>query len=854
MPELLDHEATAPDFGEPADLFDYDESSWQDAGEPVDEHDPSTAEVNALYAGKVSDITLRDYQEDAVAAIFNALEFELSTLLVLATGLGKCLARGTPVIMHDGTTKPVEAVAVGDKLMGPDSQPRNVLSLARGREMMYRVTPTKGEPYTVNESHIVSLRNESNPGRILNIPVRDLIGHWKSNSGWKGWRVPGILSGDLTPQLDPIVDFRSQGVDDYFGFEIDGDRLFLLGDFTVTHNTVVFSTVIKRWKDHQWKDGRKRTGRVLVLAHRQELIIQAANEIYEVTGLRPDVDMADQHAIHGEFSDGGPIVGSVQTVSRLKRLRGYDWKEFDLIIIDEAHRAGLAVKSYQAIIRAARLGNPDIRLLGVTATPYRGDKSDLSNVFGSVCLDRGIRFGIDEGWLVPVYQHPIIVNGLDFSRVRMHKGELKDSDLSAAFDAVPEQVVQAIAATIEEVGQKKCLWFTVSVAQAETVANEICKISGHRAKMVCGETEDAERKATLAALKSGEINHATNCAVFVEGFNEPTLEAIVVMRPYKQIGNLIQVIGRGTRPLRGVVDGLLSPDDRRMAIAASGKPHVMILDFAGNAGRHDLATVAEALGETDQLAIERAISQADRYLAGQDIRQAVKKAREDIDREKKEEDEKKAAEIAKAKEERDRLNAEYVRKKQEEAARFAEYVKASYTSERIDPFHSKAAPSADRFAASGTASKLTEYQCKKLMDNGINPDSLTLWQAKAKLAELADKPTPNQVETLAKFGESVVPTKARAEVLFSIIKQDDGKWKKRDFPLTPAAFRVRELEGRKPAYVVDVVSPAGREIRVKRNNKVGGQWVPQAIIFNTPQAANQYISQAVDAVAFGGGI
>ena len=101
---------------------------------------------------------LRDYQGDAVSATRVAFREVRGVLLVMATGAGKCLAKGTPVMMFDGTIKLVEDIKIGDLLMGPDSQPRRVESLAQGKEMMYRVEPVKGDAYTVNESHILSLR------------------------------------------------------------------------------------------------------------------------------------------------------------------------------------------------------------------------------------------------------------------------------------------------------------------------------------------------------------------------------------------------------------------------------------------------------------------------------------------------------------------------------------------------------------------------------------------------------------------------------------------------------------------------------------------------------------------------
>ena len=115
-------------------------------------------------------ITLRDYQEDAVSNVRQAFRDGFKALLlVLSTGAGKCLAKDTPVLMFDGSIKLAQDVLVGDLLMGHDSCPRKVTALGRGRETMYKVTPTKGDAYTVNESHILSLK-------ITGIPSRGIFG------------------------------------------------------------------------------------------------------------------------------------------------------------------------------------------------------------------------------------------------------------------------------------------------------------------------------------------------------------------------------------------------------------------------------------------------------------------------------------------------------------------------------------------------------------------------------------------------------------------------------------------------------------------------------------------------------
>lgn len=210
---------------------------------------------------------LRPYQTDMVrrneecwaAGIKNPVS-------VLPTGAGKCYRKGTMIIMSDGKRKAVEDIVVGDRVMGPDSKPRNVLALGRGSEMMYEVMPTKGEPYYVNESHILSLRSPHHD-QVVNIPLLEALK--KPATFWhdhQGWRVPNILMGDTTYELVAIRHVRSVGVEPYYGFMLDGDHLHLLGDCTVSHNTVIASEIIRREQE--------RDGYFAAIAHRQELVSQ----------------------------------------------------------------------------------------------------------------------------------------------------------------------------------------------------------------------------------------------------------------------------------------------------------------------------------------------------------------------------------------------------------------------------------------------------------------------------------------------------------------------------------------------------------------------------------------------------
>lgn len=165
-------------------------------------------------------IQLRDYQMAGVEKIRASFRNGCRNVLFqLPTGGGKCLGRNTPVLMYDGTTRKVQDVRVGEKLMGPDSLPRTVVSICRGQEMMYRVVPTKGMPYTVNESHILSLKitgmdckvvspiGRHSQGDVVNISVKDYLQSSKTfRHVAKGWRAAvDFPTGENNSVITPYI-------------------------------------------------------------------------------------------------------------------------------------------------------------------------------------------------------------------------------------------------------------------------------------------------------------------------------------------------------------------------------------------------------------------------------------------------------------------------------------------------------------------------------------------------------------------------------------------------------------------------------------------------------------------------
>ncbi len=405
-------------------------------------------------------------------------------------------------------------------------------------------------------------------------------------------------------------------------------------------------------------------GRTMVLAHREELITQAAQKIEAVIGQKPEIEMANQWAdLHSILGHSEVVVSSIQTQCAGKnggRMTRFDPSQFNLVIIDEAHHA--TAKTYRRVIDHYRQ-NPDLKVFGVTATPDRRDKSALGQVFESVAFDFGILFGIKSGYLVPITQRSVNVSGLDFSKVRTTAGDLNRKDLAALMEY--EQNLHEIAApTIELAAGRKTLLFCASVTQSERMCEIFNRHKLDCARWICGETPKEDRRQILRDYAANRFQFLCNVGVLTEGFDDPSIEVVALARPTKSRSLFVQMVGRGTRVLPGVIEPHSTDEDRCEAIALSSKPCVEVIDFVGNAGKHKLINCTDILGgEYDDNIIERAKKMA-------------------------EEEESKAVDpmqmLSEAAEERIREEKEAERR--EQARRAAVQAKAQFTTDLIDPF------------------------------------------------------------------------------------------------------------------------------------------------------------------------
>ena len=427
---------------------------------------------------------------------------------------------------------------------------------------------------------------------------------------------------------------------------------------TGTGKTVTFGEVVRRWIEGC-------PGRVLILAHRRELIDQADRTLTRVLSTEdkkfwPQIEMRQLRATHtpdfgglfGAFVDESVfrsqrvVVASVQTLWQEKRLKEYDPEQFGLVIVDECHHA--TARTYQRIFDHFDKS----KLLGVTATPKRADDIALGQVFKSVAYEFGIQKAVEEAYLVPVEQQFCEVQKLDLSAVRTTDGELNQSDLARAMTEDQELSWKIAAATVEHFGNEPTLIFSCPrppgepQSQGEQIAEALRKM-GRSVHHLTGETDPELRKKLLEQFEEGGFQYLVGCDLFTEGFDSPRISRVVMARPTKSIVYYTQAIGRGTRPLPGV---LLpehdTPEKREAAIAESAKPKLVVLDFVGNSGQHKLISCVDIFaGKHSTLAQDKARAKAKKAGAPVDVSGLLALAEIELAREEEERQERVRAQV-----------------------------------------------------------------------------------------------------------------------------------------------------------------------------------------------------------------
>jgi len=510
---------------------------------------------------------------------------------------------------------------------------------------------------------------------------------------------------------------------------------------TGTGKTQIFSELIRR----------RQPQRAMILAHREELIWQAQKRL-ESLDIEAEVEMADFKAGTKFWNMRPVVVSTIQTQCAGKngstRMAKFNPEEFSLLIIDEAHHA--TAQSYRRVIDHYRQ-NPNLKVLGVTATPDRADEEALGKVFQTVAFDYEILDAIKDGWLVPIEQQMVEIESLDYSHIRTTAGDLNGADLAEVMEA--EKNLQGIAAaTIEIIGKRKTIVFTASVRQAESLSGIFNRHREGMSRWVYGGTPKEIRREILKDFAEGSTQVVANCGILSEGFDEPGVEVIVQARPTKSRCLYSQQIGRGTRPLPKIVDGIDAKEERRFAIETSAKPSLLVVDFVGNSGRHKLITSADVLGgNVSEEAIELAIKKIKKEKNPRKTDELLEEAQREIEERKKQDALRKARLVAKAK----------------------------YTSKIIDPFNIfQLEPARERGWDAGKS--LSEKQKNLLRKQGIDPDSMSYVQAKQLIVELFrrwkdDLCSLKQANILKRYGYSTQLTRKEASALIDQLAKNHWK-------------------------------------------------------------------------------
>lgn len=307
-------------------------------------------------------------------------------------------------------------------------------------------------------------------------------------------------------------------------------------------------------------------GRILILAHVKELLDQAVDKLVAVApGLWHSIGVYSA-GLGSRDTDHPIIVGGIQSVFRRARELGL----FDLILIDEAHLIPPDGEGmYRQFLDDAKAVNPNVRVIGLTATPFRMKSGSIcapENILNEICYEIGVRELIVRGFLCPLRTKAGIVRA-DTSNLHVRGGEFVAGEVEDIMDG-DDLVHAACAEIVEYTAQRRSvLIFTSGVRHGRHIVDVLR--DHHRAECgwVDGETPAQQRDATLDRFKAGELKYLANCNILTTGFDSPRIDCVVLLRPTLSPGLYYQAIGRGFR---------LHPD----------KSDCLVLDYGGNVLRH----------------------------------------------------------------------------------------------------------------------------------------------------------------------------------------------------------------------------------------------------------------------------
>ncbi len=366
----------------------------------------------------------------------------------------------------------------------------------------------------------------------------------------------------------------------------DGYQKTLLVLPTGCGKTVVFSSVAENQVD--------KGHRVLIMAHRGELLSQAADKLKEASGLDSALEKAESTSL-GSFL---PVtVGSVQTLAQERRLARFPSDYFQDIIVDEAHHC--LSDSYKRVLSHF----PDANILGVTATPDRGDMRNLGEFFDSKAYEYSMSDAIREGYLCPI-KAQLIPLELDIGNVGITSGDYNVGEIGHALEPYLKQIAQEMKTYCKG---RKTVVFLPLIATSQKFCQMLNDI-GLSAAEVNGNSED--RTEILSDFEAGKFDVLCNSMLLTEGWDCPSVDCIVILRPTKVRSLYQQMVGRGMR-------------------LAPGKEHLLLLDFLWMTERHDLCRPSALISKDEAIAkkIDRQMMD-DEY--GVDLIEAEQQAERDV--------------------------------------------------------------------------------------------------------------------------------------------------------------------------------------------------------------------------------
>jgi superfamily II DNA or RNA helicase len=352
-------------------------------------------------------------------------------------------------------------------------------------------------------------------------------------------------------------DFQVRAIDGAWE-KLEDNRSPMTVIYTGGGKTFCLSLIAREWPRHF-----KLSKRILVLAHRDEIVRQNRAELEAITGEQVGLEKADAWA-----GDERIVSASVQTL-RGARLERWKSSDFGLVIVDECHH--VVSKSWRAITDYFS----GAKLLGYTATPRRGDEKALGLVFDSVACIYELADAIADKKRPPFVVKKISIKEIDLSACRKNKeGDFNKEDLDAAM-AVEEALHGVVDATLKESGDRRTIVFTTSVENAHRLAEIFNRYRTACAMAVDGETETDERRRIIASHQRGEFQYLVNVGITTEGYNDERISCVSMGRPSSSRLLIEQMIGRAR---------------------AVGSENALVIEFTGNMGKIRQSSTADVLG------------------------------------------------------------------------------------------------------------------------------------------------------------------------------------------------------------------------------------------------------------------